>query len=155
LEFRIAAWTRKPKAPEDGITFLHGEAGLRDLVAASHYLVSTLPLTQETRGIIDGKLLATAKQGLYFINVGRGGQVVDIDLLAALDAGRIAGASLDVFNAEPLPPDHPYWEHPKVTVTPHVANFWVDGSLPQVVDLWRRLQDGRPLENLVDPDAGY
>jgi glyoxylate/hydroxypyruvate reductase A len=155
LEFRIAAWTRKPKAPEDGITFLHGEAGLRDLVATSHYLVSTLPLTQETRGIIDGKLLAAAKQGLYFINVGRGGQVVDIDLLAALDAGRIAGASLDVFNAEPLPPDHPYWEHPKVTVTPHVANFWVDGSLPQVVDLWRRLQDGRPLENLVDPDAGY
>jgi glyoxylate/hydroxypyruvate reductase A len=155
LEFRVAAWSRKPKATEQGVTFMHGVRGLRDLVGESDYLVSTLPLTQETRGIIGRELLAAAKPGLYFINVGRGGQVVDSDLLEAIDAGQISGASLDVFNAEPLPPDHPYWEHPKVTVTPHVANFWVDGSLPQVVDLWHRLHDGRPLQNLVDPDAGY
>jgi glyoxylate/hydroxypyruvate reductase A len=125
------------------------------LLGLSDYLVCALPLTTETRGIINRETIVQMKRGAFFINVGRGAEVVDADLLQALNDGHLAGASLDVFHQEPLPVDHRYWSHPGVRLTPHIANFWVDGSLPQVVDVWHRLQDGRPLDNLIDPATGY
>lgn len=155
LQFQVCAWSRTPKSEAEDVDHLVGDDGLRQVLGCSDYVVCALPLTPQTMGIINRTNIARMKQGVYVINVGRGGHVVEADLLDALDTGHVAGAALDVFHKEPLPTEHPFWSHQGVTLTPHVANFWVDGSLPQVVDVWRRLHDGTPLTNLVDPAIGY
>jgi glyoxylate/hydroxypyruvate reductase A len=155
LEFQVSAWSRTEKAPEPGIALSHGPEGLERMLGVSDYVVCALPLTPQTRGMICGATIAAMKPGAFFINIGRGGHVVDDDLLAALDSGQLSGAALDVFSPEPLPVGHRYWSHPRVTLTPHVANFWVDGSLPQIIDLWTRIAQGLPPQNLVDPELGY
>lgn len=155
LEFRVRAWSRSAKPPTAEVVLTHGPDGLAQMLGESDYVVCALPLTPETRGIVNRETIARMKPGAVVINIGRGGHVVDEALLTALDSGHLGGAVLDVFHQEPLPADHRYWMHPRVTLTPHVANFWVDGSLPQIVDLWHRLHDGRPLQNVVDPDKGY
>jgi glyoxylate/hydroxypyruvate reductase A len=155
LEFKVSAWSRTAKAPGPGVALTHGPEGLTQVLGCSDYVVCALPLTPQTRGIVNRQTLAQMKRGVFLINVGRGGHVVDDDLLAALDNGHIAGAALDVFPTEPLPGQHPYWAHPRVTLTPHVANFWVDGSLPQIIDLWHRIESGLPPLNTVDPELGY
>lgn len=153
LEFQVRSWSRSPIAAID----MHstGREGLLETLHASDYVVCALPLTPETRGLIHKELIASMKPGAVLINIGRGGLIVDEDLLSALDRGAVGHAVLDVFHQEPLPAAHPYWTHPRVTVTPHVANFWVDGSLSQVIDLWQRIKDGRPFPHIVDPDKGY
>lgn len=155
LGFAVAGWSRTPKAiPE--IESFTGPDGLWALAAQSDVLVCLLPLTAGTRGIVDAALLAQLPDDAYFVNPARGGHVVDDDLLAALDSGRLAGAALDVFNEEPLPADHAFWSHPKVAVTPHVASrTGVRSATPQLVDNIRRARAGRPLLNRVDRDWGY
>ncbi len=153
--FPVRGWSRSPRALP-GVECFHGPDGLEPMLAESRFLVCLLPLTPETRGIINARTLAALPRGAYVINAARGGHVVDADLLAALESGHIAGAMLDVFNQEPLPRDHPYWTHPKVTVTPHIAGLCVPRLMaPQIVDNVRRVREGRPLLNLVDRARGY
>ena len=153
--FPVSGWSRRAKSIE-GVTCFDGADGLNAMVRQTDILVCLLPLTPATRGIIDAGLLARLPRGAFIINGARGGHVVDADLLAALDAGRIAGAALDVFEPEPLPAGHLYWAHPCVVMTPHAASITIPRSAaPQVVDNIRRARAGEPLINLVDFSAGY
>ena len=118
--------------------------------------MNVLPLTRETRGILDAKAFAALPKGAYVINMARGGHVVDDALLAALDSGHLSGAALDVFNTEPLPPDHPYWTHPKVQVTPHIAGATNPRTAsPGVIENIKRLRSGGELLHCIDPKTGY
>jgi glyoxylate/hydroxypyruvate reductase len=149
LGFPVAAWSRSPKCV-DNVDVFHGAAQLDAFAARTDILVCLLPLNAETRGIIRAKLLAKLPRGAYVINPARGGHVVDADLIAALDSGHIAGATLDVFHTEPLPTDHPFWAHPKITMTPHIASTTNPRSaVPQIVDNIHRVRDGKPLVNRV------
>jgi glyoxylate/hydroxypyruvate reductase len=126
------------------------------MLRRSDVLVCLLPLTPETRGILDRRTLALLPRGAFLLNGARGGHLVQEDLLAALESGQVAGAALDVFEPEPLPPDHPFWAHPRVVMTPHAASITVPTSAaPQVVENLRRARSGRPLINVVDFGAGY
>ena len=153
--FPVAGWSRTPKNL-DGIISYAGVEGLKPFLARTDILVCVLPLTAATRGIVNAELLAALPKGAFVINIARGGHVVDSDLIAALDSGHIAGATLDVFQPEPLPPEHPFWRHPKVTVTPHVASLTnpETAALPIVENL-RRLAAGQKLLHLVDRKSGY
>lgn len=155
LGFRVMGWSRTPKSLP-GIDCRHGPEGLAPVLAAADYLCVILPSTPQTRGIINHETLALMPRGAYLINAGRGNLVVDDHLLAALDRDHLSGATLDVFNTEPLPPAHPYWRHPKVTVTPHNASDSIAASVaPQMVENIRRAIAGQPLLNVVDRDRGY
>lgn len=120
--FRTLGWSRSLKRI-GGVECHAGEEGLRAVIGAADIVVNLLPLTDETRGLIDASFLAAMKPGASFINAGRGGHVIEADLLAALDAGQLSHATLDVFETEPLPDDSPFWSHPSVTVTPHIASM--------------------------------
>ena len=155
LGFPTAGWSRTRKSVA-GVETFHGREGFAKLLARSDILINVLPLTRETRGILDAAAFAALPKGAYVINVGRGGHVVDRDLLAALDSGHLSGAVLDVFETEPLPPDHPYWTHPRVHVTPHVAGSTNPrAATPCVIDNIKRLRAGKPLIHVVDPKTGY
>jgi len=155
LGFPTAGWSRSPKSLP-GIETFHGSDGLTKFLARSDILVAVLPLTRETHGILNAKTFARLPKGAYLINMARGGHVVDADLLAALDSGELSGAVLDVFNTEPLPADHPYWTHPKVHVTPHVAGATNPRTAsPGVIENIKRLRAGQPLIHTVDPKSGY
>ena len=155
LGFRVAGWSRTPKSLP-GIETFAGDGALMPFLARTDILVCLLPLTPATEGILNARTLAALPRGAYLINAARGGHVVEEDLLAALDAGHLSGATLDVFRTEPLPPDHPFWAHPKVIVTPHAASITIPRSVaPQVVDNLARLREGRPLANVVDVSVGY
>lgn len=153
--FPVAGWTRRPKSVE-GVDCHHGPAGLDAMLPATDILVCLLPLTPETTGIVNARTLAALPRGSYVINPARGGHVVDADLLSALDSGHIAHATLDVFHEEPLPPDNPFWRHPRVTVTPHVASLTVpESAARRIAENLRRSRAGEPLLDVVDPTAGY
>jgi glyoxylate/hydroxypyruvate reductase len=155
LGFPTAGWSRTAKTLV-GIETFHGGDGFRKFLARTDILVDVLPLTRDTKGLLDAKAFAGLPKGAYFINMARGGHVVDADLLAALDSGHLSGATLDVFNTEPLPSDHPYWTHPKVHVTPHIAGATNPRTAsPGVVENIKRLRAGQPLINQVDPKTGY
>jgi glyoxylate/hydroxypyruvate reductase len=155
LGFPVAGWSRTPKSLA-GITNYSGTSGLAPFLAQTDILLCVLPLTAATRGIIDRTALAALPRGAFVINIARGAHVVDDDLIAALDSGHIAGATLDVFAHEPLPRDHRFWNHPKVTLTPHVASITnPDTAADGVAENLRRLRDGNPLLNLVDRARGY
>jgi glyoxylate/hydroxypyruvate reductase len=154
LGYKVNGWSRGPyQLP--GIACYHGRDQLAGCLSPCDYVVCILPETTETRDIIDAKTLASMKRGAYFINVGRGRSVVEEDLLAALDSGRLSGAALDVFCTEPLPADSRLWAHPRVVVTPHSAGGVPQGSLAHIADNYRRLLAGRPLINIADPARGY
>ena len=155
MGFRVHGWSGSPKNIEN-LTSYTGRDGLMAMLGQCRYLVNVLPLTEQTRGIIDRDTLAALPTGAFVINLGRGGHVVDEDLLAALDDGHIAGAFLDVFNTEPLPAEHPYWHHAKVVVTPHVAGELVPRSCAKtaVANIRRNLA-GEPLLYELDRARGY
>ena len=155
LGFRVLGWSASPKKIE-GVRCLSGDAALPEVLAASEFLVCLLALTPATEGILSARTLAQLPKGAYVINLARGPHVVDQDLIQALDSGHIAGATLDVFRAEPLPAGHPFWTHPKVTVTPHIAADQVPRTAARrVAENIRRLLAGEPLLDPVDRDRGY
>ncbi|MGE0151153.1 MAG: 2-hydroxyacid dehydrogenase [Reyranellaceae bacterium] len=153
--FPVRGWARRAKKI-DHVECFAGADGLEPFLAGTDVLICLLPLTQETRGILDARTLAQLPKGAHVVNIARGGHVVDADLLAALDSGHIASATLDVFNQEPLPADHPYWRHAKVRVTPHIAGQSNPRTAARgVAENVRRLRAGQELRDLIDPAAGY
>jgi len=131
--FRVAAWSRSEKAAAPGVTGFSGPGGLSGLLGTSDIVVCLLPLTGETRGLLDAGRLSAMKPGAGLINFGRGPIVVTDALLAALDAGQLSHAVLDVFEVEPLPPESPLWRHPGVTVLPHISGPTTPASAAAVV----------------------
>ncbi len=160
LRFDVAGWSRTPKTIE-GVPTYAGEEGLAPFLARTDILVVLMPLTEDTRGIINGKLLAGLARGgrlggPVLLNAGRGGLQVEADILAALEAGTLKGASLDVFQTEPLPEASPLWNHPAVTVTPHnSAMSHPDAIARSIVSQIHDVEAGRPLRNIVDRRRGY
>lgn len=155
LDFPVMGWSRTPKRLP-GVECFDGSEGFDSLLGRSDILVCLLPLTPETRGLLDRRAFGLLPRGAFLINGARGGHVVQGDLLTALESGQVQGAALDVFEPEPLPSDHPFWAHPRVVVTPHAASITIPASAaPQVADNLRRARSGQPLLNLVDFGAGY
>ncbi len=155
LGYPVLGWSRTPKSLP-GVEGFAGDGGLAAFLARTRVLVNFLPLTDATRGIIDARLLAGLPRGAFVVNPARGGHVVERDLLAALDSGHIAGAMLDVFETEPLPAEHPFWKHPSVVVTPHVAAVTqAADAASQVIDNLLRLERGEAPVGVVDRGAGY
>ncbi|HWN67755.1 MAG TPA: NAD(P)-dependent oxidoreductase, partial [Haliangium sp.] len=138
------------------VTCLSGEGALDAVLGHSEILVCLLPLTGETRDLLSARAFARMPRGACLINAARGAVVVDDDLLAALDTDHLSGATLDVFRHEPLPPQHPFWRHPRVTVTPHIASLTnLDSVAAQLAENVRRHVAGKPLVHAVDRDRGY
>jgi len=160
LGFDVAGWSRTPKAI-DGVRCFHGEEGLAPFLARTDILVVLLPLTPDTEGLIDYKLLSGLRRdnhmrGAVLINAGRGRLQVEADILRAADEDILSGATLDVFHEEPLPEDSPFWRHPKIVVTPHVAaESDPDYLCAYIVRQIENHAAGRALENLVDRERGY
>lgn len=153
--FRCAGWNRTPRAIE-GVECHAGPQSLPAFLAKVDILVCLLPLTPQTRGILDRRLFDALPRGAALVSLGRGGQLVQDDLLRALDAGQLAAAVLDVTDPEPLPADHPLWQHPRVVVTPHIASETQPESSARVIlENVRRHQRGESLVGLVDRGQGY
>jgi len=155
LHFPVTGWSRRAKVLP-GVDCMSGQDGLGTALARAAIVVCLLPQTAETVDILDARRLAMLPRGATIINPGRGALIEDAALLAALDSGQVGHATLDVFRIEPLPPDHPYWAHPRVTVTPHVAADTRAGSAARVLaENIRRSEAGEPLLHLVDRARGY
>jgi len=153
--FPLAGWSRTPKTVE-GVRSYAGSSALPVFLAQSRLLVCVLPSTADTRDLLDRTHLSQLPHGAYLVNIARGDVLVDADLIELLDTGHLAGATLDVFREEPLPPDHPFWHHPKITVTPHIsAMTLIEDSVAQVVAKIRRLEQGLAVTGIVDRDRGY
>ncbi|MBN9889200.1 2-hydroxyacid dehydrogenase [Salipiger abyssi] len=155
LGFPVTGWSRSPKDVA-GVTCLHGEEGLETALARAQILVLLLPNTPATQNILNAETLARLPRGAAIVNPGRGPLIDDAALIAALDSGQVGHATLDVFRTEPLPAEHPFWAHPGVTVTPHIAaETRVSSAARVVAENIRRGEAGAPLLHLVDRDAGY
>jgi glyoxylate/hydroxypyruvate reductase A len=155
LGFDVAGWSRGAKEVAGFKTFA-GAAGLDALLARSEILVCLLPLTGETAGILNAAVFARLPRGAGLVNVGRGGHLVEADLIPALDSGQLSGAVLDVVGEEPLPGDHPFWRHPRIIITPHVAaETHPPTAAPIIREAIRRCAAGLPVANTVDPVRGY
>ena len=156
LGYPVKVWSRGAKPTPPGITGFHGAEGLAAMLGESEILVNLLPLTSETRGILNAATFGKMRRGGYLIQVGRGEHLVEADLLAALDSGQLSGASLDVFVGEPLRPDHPFWSHPGIMLTPHDA---CDVTLPAVgqtiLATAEALEAGVRPKDAVDRSRGY
>lgn len=155
MGFDTAGWSRR-RRDIDHVTGFSGPDGLVAFLARTDILVCLLPLTEETAGILNAQNLRHLPRGAHVINAGRGGHLIEHDLLTALDDGHIAGAMLDVFAKEPLPDDHPFWSHPRIVVTPHAAGWNdADSAAAHVARNIRNLAEGKPLHPVVDRDGGY
>lgn len=153
--FSVSGWSRRLR-DVPGVSCFAGADGLREALSRAEILVLLLPLTPETDGVIDRNHLKMLLKGANLINPGRGGLIEDEALLEALEAGQVGHATLDVFRKEPLPLDHPYWSHPRVTVTPHIASETRPETAAQVIaENIRRGEAGEPFLHLVDRSAGY
>lgn len=155
FEFPVNVWSRSTKHIE-GVKSFSGAAQLSDFLKATRVLVNLLPLTPDTENILNREHLMQLQQGAYLINVARGRHLVEQDLIDAMDAGHMAGATLDVFRQEPLPQDHAFWTHPKITVTPHTsARTLRDESIAQIASKIKAVYAGQPIEGRVDKVRGY
>ena len=155
FDYPVAGWSRTPKAVA-GVRGYFGDGQFEDFLRATRILVCLLSLTAETRDIMNAKTLALLQPGGFVINVARGAHLVDDDLIALLDSGHLAGAALDVFRTEPLPEAHPFWTHPKITITPHTsARTLRDETIAQIARKMRALERGEPIAGVVDRLRGY
>ena len=155
FEFPVNGYSRSAK-DLPGIRCFSGAQGLPEFLAATRVLVNLMPLTPETENILNTNTLSQLQPGGYLVNVARGKHLVEEDLIALIDNGHLAGATLDVFRTEPLPADHPFWHHPKITVTPHTsARTLREESIAQIVGKMQALQRGEPIRGVVDHQRGY
>ena len=153
--FPLAGWNRSPRVV-DGVDCHVGDDALPDFLARTDILVCLLPLTDETRGILNARLFERLPRGAGLVNVGRGGHLVEADLIAALDRGVLSGAVLDVAEQEPLPAGHPFWSHPHILVTPHNASMTTpETAVDFVLDTIARHRRGEALPGRVDRQRGY
>ncbi|UGV27757.1 glyoxylate/hydroxypyruvate reductase A [Rhodopseudomonas boonkerdii] len=156
LGFPVKVWSRTAKPTTAGVLGFSGNDGLDRMLDDSEILVNLLPLTSETRGILNASLFAKLRRGAYLIHVGRGPHLVDADLFAALGNGQLSGAAIDVFHVEPLPVDSPFWTHPNIVLTPHDA---CDASLAAIGKTIRAtaeaVQAGVKPKDTVDRGRGY
>ncbi|MCC5973305.1 MAG: glyoxylate/hydroxypyruvate reductase A [Rubellimicrobium sp.] len=155
LGFPVTGWSRSPKSVE-GIRCLSGPEGLEEALRGAEVVVLLVPATPETENLMNPRTLAMPARGAHLLNPGRGVLVDDAALLEALDTGQIGHATLDTFRVEPLPADHPYWHHPHVTVTPHIAAETKPEFTAEVLaENIRRGEAGEPFLHIVDRARGY
>lgn len=155
LGFPLQVWARTARE-EAGVNIHAGAAGLKAVLAESDILISALPGTPETHNILDAQRIAMLPPGAHIVNIGRGEHIEDEALVAALDNGHLSGATLDVFRAEPLPAEHPFWRHPSIRITPHSAGLLSPGdSAAAILNNLRRVRSGLAPENQVDTSRGY
>ncbi len=155
LGMAVSGWSQSPK-DIDGVASFHGDEALGRAVRDADYIVCLLPLTPDTENILDMSLFKKVKKGACLINAGRGAHLNETDLLDTLYQGQLDMAFLDVFRTEPLPDDHPFWRHPKIYLTPHIASLTdVDKAAAQLVENYHNMKNGRPLNNPVNTQKGY
>ncbi|QCB47043.1 glyoxylate/hydroxypyruvate reductase A [Hydrogenophaga sp. PAMC20947] len=155
FEFPVHGWSRSPKLV-DGVVCHSGVDHLNSFLASCRVLVNLLPLTPDTENILNRDTLSRLQPGGYVINVARGAHLVDEDLLSLIDSGHLAGAALDVFRTEPLPAEHPFWTHPKVTLSPHTsARTLRSETIAQIAGKIAALERGEAVAGIVDPVRGY
>ena len=153
--FNVIGWARTDRE-EPGMDIYHGQKGLPRFLSQTDILISILPLTPQTKGILNKKTLGLLPKHAFVINVGRGEQIVEEDLLQFISEGHLSGASLDVFSEEPLPKTSKLWGHPRVNITPHIASLTNPSSVaPQIVENYHRMKEGKPLLNTVSRQRGY
>jgi len=153
--FKVSGWSNSEKEIENINTFA-GQDGLPSFVENLDVVVCLLPLTDDTEDILNEALFAQMPKGAYLINVGRGAHLVESDLLEALDNEQLSGAALDVFQDEPLPKDHPFWENEKITITPHTASVTKPASVAhQITENHKRLKEGKELKHTISRNKGY
>lgn len=159
IGYAVRGWKRSAsEVPAElaDVSLFHGDEQLADFLSGCDTLVCLLPLTEATRNRIDARFLAALPQGAHLINVGRGDHVVDADLLAALDSGQLGAATLDAFRTEPLPTDHAFWHHPRITVTPHIATRTPASVIArQTLANLSAILAGRATEVAIDRSRGY
>jgi len=153
--FPVRGWSRTAKEVE-GVDCFAGMEALDAFLKGTRVLVSLLPLTAETNNLLDRRRLSLLPQGAYLINVARGAQLAEPDLLALIRAGHIAGATLDVFRNEPLPAPHPFWEEPRITITPHISAVTLRAdAVRQIMEKIAAFEAGNPVDDIVDRNLGY
>ena len=155
LGYPVIGWSRSLK-PDAEIMVFSGKNGLKDFLARSNILICFLPVTKETKNILNHKILSQLPKGAYLVNVARGALLVDEDLISLLDDNHLSGACLDVFRREPLSPEHLFWQHPKIIVTPHMSsNPILKTAIQQIITNYYRVQSKEKLLNEVDKNKGY
>ncbi|WP_170430072.1 2-hydroxyacid dehydrogenase [Ruegeria arenilitoris] len=154
IGFQVMGWSRSPKQI-DGVTCLHGEVALPELLGQCDHVCAILPSTPQTVSLFDAGMLAAMKPGSQLLNAGRGDLIDETALIAALDNGTPGHAVLDVTSTEPLPSENPLWAHPGVTITPHVSGWHLGDALSDVGENFQRLSAGDPLLHEVDRGRGY
>lgn len=153
--FKVNGWSHSKKNIK-GIQSFAGQEDMNGFLNETNVLVCLLPLTKVTTGILNKKLFKQLPHGAHIINVARGGHLVDKDLVEMIDNGHLSGASFDVYHQEPLATEHPFWNHPKINMTPHYASVSdTDSVVPQIIENYRRLASGQELLNLVSTQKGY
>lgn len=155
LEFEVYGYSNSKKQIE-GVKSYAGAAELPEFLSKINVLICLLPLTRDTRNILNKSLFKKLNKGTFIINAARGQHLVEQDLIEAIDEGTLSGAFLDVYEQEPLPADHPFWKHPKIMMTPHIASITnPPAAIPQIYNNLKAAIEGRPLENKVDMDREY
>jgi glyoxylate/hydroxypyruvate reductase len=155
LGFRVTGWSRSPRHVA-GVHCLAGQENLPHALASAEIVVGLLPQTPETIDLLNAERLALLPKGSFIVNAGRGTLIVDEALVAALDSGQVAQATLDVFRTEPVPPDHPFWSHPRVTISPHIAAATrASTAAEKIAENIARAESGQPLHHVVDRTLSY
>lgn len=154
--YPVTCWSRSAQAPSENFQKMNGKSELPDFLSQCDVLICLLPLTSDTQGVLSSQLFEQLPNGAFLINLGRGGHLVDADLIEALDSGQISGALLDVFHVEPLAKNHPFWSHSKIIITPHIAAKSVPGkSADQIIESIRCVERGDVPPGQVNRLRGY
>ena len=155
LNFDVSLWGRSQKEKID-FTYFYGDSGLRNLISQTDILICLLPLTEKTKGILNKDTFSQMKKGAVIINCGRGAHLIDSDLIDALNFGQLSAATLDVFNKEPLEENHPFWEHKKIFLTPHIASLTnPESAINEIASSIRLIESGKIPKHIIDLKKGY